>query len=73
MWDKVKWVVIGVSIGWLFYLNHQTNQQLRDRIDRIDTGRKKQTNLSTSISLCRLSHSLFLFVNHTYIYIYIYI
>jgi hypothetical protein len=36
MWDKVKWVVIGVSIGWLFYLNHQTNQQLRDRIDRID-------------------------------------
>ena len=36
MWDKVKWVVIGVSIGWLFYLNHQTNQQLRDRIDRLD-------------------------------------
>ncbi len=36
MWNKVKWVVIGVSIGWLFYLNYQTNQQLRDRIDRID-------------------------------------
>ena len=36
MWNKVKWVVIGLSISWLFYLNHQTNQQLRDRIDRID-------------------------------------
>lgn len=36
MWNKVKWVVIGVSIGWLFYLNYQTDQQLRDRIDRID-------------------------------------
>jgi len=36
MWNKVKWVVIGLSIGWLFYLNHQTDQQLRDRIDRID-------------------------------------
>ena len=36
MWNKVKWVVIGLSIGWMFYLNYQTNQQLRDRIDRID-------------------------------------
>jgi len=36
MWNKVKWVVIGASIGWLFYLNYQTDQQLRDRIDRID-------------------------------------
>ena len=36
MWNKVKWVVIGLSIGWLFYLNYQTDQQLRDRIDRID-------------------------------------
>ena len=36
MWNKIKWVVIGVSIGWMFYLNYQTNQQLRDRIDRID-------------------------------------
>ena len=36
MWNKVKWVVIGITIGWLFYLNYQTNQQLRDRIDRID-------------------------------------
>ena len=36
MWNKVKWVVIGLSIGWMFYLNYQTDQQLRDRIDRID-------------------------------------
>ena len=36
MWNKVKWVSICLILGWLFYLNHQTNQQLRDRIDRID-------------------------------------
>ena len=36
MWNKIKWVVIGVSLGWLLYLNYQTDQQLRDRIDRID-------------------------------------
>ena len=36
MWNKVKWVVIGLSIGWMFYLNYQTDQQLRDRVDRID-------------------------------------
>ena len=36
MWNKVKWVVIGISISWMFYLNYQTNQQLRDRVDRID-------------------------------------
>ena len=36
MWNKVKWAVIGITICWLFYLNYQTNQQLRDRIDRID-------------------------------------
>ena len=36
MWNKVKWVVIGIAIGWMFYLNYQTDKQLRDRIDRID-------------------------------------
>jgi hypothetical protein len=36
MWNKIKWVVIGISIGWMFYLNYQTNQQMRDRVDRID-------------------------------------
>ena len=36
MWNKVKWVVIGITIGWMFFLNYQTNQQLRDRIDRLD-------------------------------------
>ena len=36
MWNKIKWVVIGVSLGWLLYLNYQTDQQLRDRIDKID-------------------------------------
>ena len=36
MWNKVKWVVIGMSLGWLLYLNYQTDQQLRDRVDRID-------------------------------------
>ena len=36
MWNKVKWAVIGITIGWLFYLNYQTNQQLRDRVDKID-------------------------------------
>ena len=36
MWNKIKWVAIGLVICCLFYLNHQTDQQLRDRIDRID-------------------------------------
>ena len=36
MWNKVKWAVIGISIGWMFYLNYQTDQQMRDRVDRID-------------------------------------
>ena len=36
MWNKIKWVVIGISIGWMFYLNYQTDQQMRDRVDRID-------------------------------------
>ena len=36
MWNKIKWAVIGISIGWMFYLNYQTDQQMRDRIDRID-------------------------------------
>ena len=36
MWNKVKWAVIGISIGWMFYLNHQTDKQMRDRINRID-------------------------------------
>ena len=36
MWDKIKWILIGVSITWMFYLNYQTEQQLKDRIDRID-------------------------------------
>ena len=42
MWNKIKWVLIGVSIAWMFYINYQTNKQMRDRIDRIDvetTGR----------------------------------
>ena len=36
MWNKIKWAVIGISIGWMFYLNYQTDQQMRDRVDRID-------------------------------------
>jgi hypothetical protein len=36
MWNKVKWVVIGISISWMFYLNYQTDQHMRDRINRID-------------------------------------
>ena len=36
MWNKVKWAVIGISISWMFYLNYQTDQQMRDRVDRID-------------------------------------
>ena len=36
MWNKVKWVVIGISISWMFYINYQTDQQMRDRVDRID-------------------------------------
>ena len=36
MWNKIKWILIGVSITWMFYLNYQTEQQLKDRIDRID-------------------------------------
>ena len=36
MWNKIKWAVIGISIAWMFYLNYQTDQQMRDRVDRID-------------------------------------
>ena len=36
MWNKIKWVIIGVSIVWMLYLNHQTDKQMRDRINRID-------------------------------------
>ena len=36
MWNKIKWAVIGISIGWMFYLNYQTDKQMRDRVDRID-------------------------------------
>ena len=36
MWNKIKWILIGVSITWMFYLNYQTEKQLKDRIDRID-------------------------------------
>ena len=36
MWNKIKWILIGVSITWMFYLNYQTNKQMRDRINRID-------------------------------------
>ena len=36
MWNKIKWILIGVSIAWMFYLNYQTDQQMRDRVDRID-------------------------------------
>ena len=36
MWIKIKWILIGVSIAWMFYLNYQTDKQMRDRINRID-------------------------------------
>ena len=36
MWNKIKWAIIGISISWMFYLNYQTDQQMRDRVDRID-------------------------------------
>ena len=36
MWNKIKWVIIGVSIVWMLYLNYQTDKQMRDRINRID-------------------------------------
>ena len=36
MWDKIKWIVISLIILCMFYLNYQTEQQLKDRIDRID-------------------------------------
>ena len=36
MWNKIKWILIGVSIAWMFYLNYQTNKQMRDRINIID-------------------------------------
>ena len=36
MWNKVKWVSIGLVIGCLFYLNHQTDNQLKDRIIQLE-------------------------------------
>ena len=36
MWNKVKWVSIGLIIGCLFYFNHQTDTQLRERIEQLE-------------------------------------
>jgi len=36
MWNKIKWVSIGLVIGCLFYLNHQTDSQLKDRIIQLE-------------------------------------
>ena len=36
MWDKIKWVVVGLIIVCLFYLNHQTDTQLKDRIIQLE-------------------------------------
>ena len=36
MWNKVKWVSVGLVIGCLFYLNHQTDTQLKDRIIQLE-------------------------------------
>ena len=36
MWDKVKWVGIGIVIGSLFYLNYQRDTQLKDMIQQLE-------------------------------------
>ena len=36
MWNKIKWVSVGLVIGCLFYLNHQTDTQLKDRIIQLE-------------------------------------
>ena len=36
MWNKIKWVSIGVIIGCLLYLNYQTDNRLRDRIQQLE-------------------------------------
>jgi len=36
IWTKVKWVSIGVIIGCLLYLNYQTDNRLRDRIQQLE-------------------------------------
>ena len=36
MWNKIKWISIGLLIGCLFYLNHQTNIQLKKRIQELE-------------------------------------
>jgi len=36
MWNKIKWISIGLLIGCLFYLNHQTNIQLKERIQELE-------------------------------------
>ena len=36
MWNKVKWVGIGLVISCLFYLDHQRGNQLKDRIIQLE-------------------------------------
>ena len=36
MWNKIKWVSIGLIISCLFYFNHQTDTQLKDRIIQLE-------------------------------------
>ena len=36
MWDKLKWVGIGILIGSLFYLNYQRDNELKDMIQKLE-------------------------------------
>ena len=36
MWDKIKWVGIGIVIGSLFYLNYQRDNELKDMIQKLE-------------------------------------
>ena len=36
MWNKIKWVSIGLIISCLFYFNYQTDNQLKDRIIQLE-------------------------------------
>ena len=36
MWNKIKWVGIGIVIGSLFYLNYQRDNELKDMIQKLE-------------------------------------
>ena len=59
MWNKIKWVSVGLIISCLFYLNHQMDNQLKDRIIQLELEsshqRKDIIGLNSDIKVMGIS------------------